>query len=201
MKRTLIPIFALVATLHADEGILLQRIVALEKRVAELEQKLAPVLEEERVKEIAERQKELARERMMLDAEMLSRLDLQLIEKAYQTAAQNWKSEEAEKALTLLREKYPRANRTGCAVLAMAQSSEGEKQIRLLEEAIEKYGGAYYLNGVNVGAYARLYLGMRLKKDGNDEAAEKLFQEVRTSFPNAVDHNGQLLTAHLEGLE
>ncbi len=201
MKSVLIALVLLPLAPRADEGILSQRIIALEKRVAELEKKLAPVLEEERVKQIAEARKRRARERMLLDAEHLSRLDLNLIEKAYQTANRDWKAEEAKKALALLTEKYPAANRTGCAVLAMAQASEGDEQIKLLRDAIEKHGGCYYLNGVNVGAYARLYLGMRYKRDGKDAEANKLFAELRADFPDAVDHTGQLLTAHLTGIE
>lgn len=187
--------------LHADEGALLQRIVALEKRVAELEEKLAPVLEEERVKQVAEQQRERARERMLADAEFMSRPGLNLAEKAYQAVSRDPKSEEAKKALALLVEKYPRANRTGCAVLAMAQAAEGSKQIKLLQDAMGKYGTSYYQNGVNVGAYARLYLGMRHKKDGEDAKAEQLFGELRTTYPDAIDHKGQLLTSHLVGLE
>ena len=201
MKK-LIPFLCLLSlSAVADEAILLQRIVALENRITELEEKLAPVLEEERVKEVAEQQKELARERIMMDGEYLSRLDLNLIEKAYHIANQDWKSGEAQKALSLLTEKYPKANRTGCAVLAMAQVKEGQEQIRLLKIIIQDYGTCYYASGVNVGAYARLYLGMRYKKDGEDDAAAKLFEALRTNFPHAVDHKGQLLTSHIKGLE
>jgi hypothetical protein len=201
MKKALLVIFALTATLHADESVLLQRIIALEKRVAELETKLAPVLEVERVKAVAADQKAMAHERMLLDAEFLTRTDLNLIERAYQTANQDWKGEEAKKAVALLSARFPTANRTGCAVLALAQASEGDEQIKLLKRAIEKHNGCFYINGVQVGAYARLYLGMRYKKDGNDEAAEKLFEEIKTDFQDAIDHEGQLLSAHLEGLE
>lgn len=185
---------------YADEGALLQRIVALETRVAELEEKLAPVLEEERVKQVAEQQRELARERMLLDAEFMSRPDLNLAEKAYQAVSRNPKSEEAKKALALLVGKFPRANRTGCAVLAMAQAAEGSEQIELLQDAIGKYSSSYYQNGVNVGAYARLYLGMRNKKDGKDKEAAALFEEIRTTYPDAIDHKGQLLSSYIEGL-
>jgi hypothetical protein len=201
MKKALLVIFAFTATLHADESVLLQRIIALEKRVAELETKLAPVLEVERVKAVAADQKAMAHERMLLDAEFLTRTDLNLIERAYQTANQDWKGEEAKKAVALLSARFPTANRTGCAVLALAQASEGDEQIKLLKRAIEKHNGCFYINGVQVGAYARLYLGMRYKKDGNDEAAEKLFEEIKTDFQDAIDHEGQLLSAHLEGLE
>lgn len=201
MKLQIALLCLLSISAFSDEAILLQRIVALETRIAQLEEKLAPVLEEERVKEVAKQQKELARERIMMDAEFLSRLDLNLIEKAYYTANQDWKSEEAQKALALLTEKYPKANRTGCAVLAMAQVKEGREQIRLLRIAIQDYGTSYYASGVNVGAYARLYLGMRSKKEGDNDAAALLFDELETDYPDAVDHKGQLLTSHIKGLE
>jgi len=201
MKK-LFPVFLMMTLVAAaDENILLQRIVALEKRVAELEQKLAPVLEEERVKGIVEEQKALARERMMLDAEFYTRPDLRIIEKLYQTANSDWKSDEAQKSLKLLVEKYPKANRTGCAILYLGQMTRDAEQLNYLNQAIEKFNGCYYGNGVNVGAYARLYLAMRYKKEGKDDKAEKLFEEIRTNYPNCIDHKGQLLTSHLEGLE
>ncbi|MBT8045991.1 MAG: hypothetical protein KJN67_02380 [Pontiella sp.] len=201
MKRVLACLCLFAATVHADESVLLQRIVALETRVAELEEKLAPVLEEERVKAVADQQRAIARERMLMDAEFLIRHDLNLIEKAYLAAEQDWKTEEAKKAVAFLTEKYPAANRTGCAVLALAQASEGAEQLRLLQRAIEKHNSCFYPNGVQVGAYARLYLGMRYKRDGKNDAAKKLFDELRTDYPDAIDHKGQLLTSHLEGLD
>lgn len=201
MKK-LIPFFCVLAlSAAADDQILLQRIVALEKRVSELEEKLAPVLEEERVKGIVTEQKALARERMMLDGEYYSRTDLRMIEKLYQTVNSDWKSEEAEKSLKLLIEKYPLANRTGCAVLYLGQMTKDAEQLNYLEQAIGKYGACCYGNGVNVGAYARLYLAMRCKKEGKDEQAAELFEEIRTNYPNAVDHKGNLLISHIEEME
>ena len=173
----------------------------MENRVAELEIKLAPVLEEERVKKIVAQQKLVARNRMLLDAEFFSRIDLNVIEKAYHTANQDWKSEGAKKALAFLAGRFPRANRTGCAVLSRAQATTGDEQLNLLKLATGKYGGCFFANGVQVGPYARLYLGMYHKKNGNDEDAARLLEELRTNYPNAVDHKGQLLTSHLSGLE
>jgi len=186
---------------RADDAVLLQRIVALEKRLAELEGKLAPVLEIERVKAVAAQQRELARERMLMDAEVYSRADLNLIEKLYQTAAKDWTSEAAGKNLELLMRRFPLANLTGCAVLSRAQLVGGSEQLNLLQTAIEKYSGCRYASGVQVGAYARLYLAMRHKKEGDDEAAAKQFKEIRSLFPDAVDHKGTLLTSHLIGME
>lgn len=199
-----IPLFlilAISASVPADEDILLQRIIALETRVAELEKKLEPVLEEERVKGIIEQQKKLARERMMLDAEFYSRGELRTVEKLYQTANSDWKSEEAQSSLKLLIEKYPMANRTGCAVLYLGQMTKGAEQMDYLNLAIEKYSGCYYGNGVNVGAYARLYLGMRYSKEEKGKKAEELFEWIKTNYPDAIDHKGKLLTSHIQGLE
>ncbi|MEI6891035.1 MAG: tetratricopeptide repeat protein [Pontiella sp.] len=186
---------------QADESILLQRIVALEKRLAELEGKLAPVLEEERVKSIVAAQKARARERMMIDPEFYSRLDLRLIEKLYQTINNNWESEDAQKSLQLLTQKYPRANQTGCAVLYLGQMTKDSEQLNSLHQAIEQYGSSYYSNGVNVGAYARLYLGMRYQNEGKEKEARKLFDDILTHFPDAIDHKGKLLSSHIKGLE
>ena len=202
MKHTILFLFAFALSAQADNGVLLQRIVQLEKRVAELEARLAPVLEEERVKVLAARQKEVARERMLMDAEIHQRHDLNVIEKLYHAANQDWKAEYAGKAVAILSKKYPLANRTGCAVLSRAQAVDGDEQLELLEKAISSHNGCFYANGVQVGAYARLYyLAMRHKRDGNDKKAARLFQEIRTDFPNAIDHNGQLLTSHLEGMD
>ncbi len=203
MKKTigLISLCAVTTSLFADEGILLQRIVTLEERVAKLEEKLAPVLEQERIKGVVAEQQAFARDRMMLDADIYSRHDLQIIEKIYQAAGSDWSSEDARKAVDLLSERYPNANRTGCAILNFARHAERNEQSELLAKAIGPFSGCYYANGVQVGAYARLYLAMRHKKEGKDEAAAKLFKVIREDYPNAIDHKGQLLTSHLEGMD
>jgi len=201
MKRIVAVLLTLSSTLYADDSVLLQRVIELETRVAELEAKLAPVLEQERVKEVAVQQKALARERILMDAEFLSRPELNAIEKAYQIANRDWKNEEAKKAVIFLTTKFPHANRTGCAVLSYAQANPDQEQIRYLKEAMGKYSGCFYSNGVRVGAYARLYLGLRYKRENKDAEAEKLFEELRTQFPDAIDHKGQLLTSYIKGLE
>lgn len=201
MKKLILLSLALTVSAVADEDILLQRIIALEKRVAALEEKLKPVIEEERVKGIVEAQKSLARERMMLDPEYYSRADLRVIEKLYQTANSDWRSDEAKESLKLLVEKYPMANRTGCAVLYLGQMTKGAEQLDYLNQAIEKYSGSYYGNGVNVGAYARLYLGMRYKNEEKNDKANALFEWIKTNYPDAIDHKGKLLTSHIQGLK
>ncbi len=202
MKNALLVILFLLATaVRADEAALQQRVAELETRLARLEQKLAPVLEAERVKDVVKRQKDAARERMLLDAEIYGRHDLNKIEKLYRAASQDWASEDAGKAVALLAENYPAANRTGCAALSRAQAVAGDEQLALLKQAIEKHGGCFYGDGVQVDAYACLYLAMRHKRDGKDDRAAQLFEMIRIHYSSAVDHKGQLLTRHLEGME
>ena len=42
-----------------------------------------------------------------------------------------------------------------------------------------------------VGAYARLYLASIYAKQGKTSEAEKLKEEIRTQFPDAVTHKGR----------
>ena len=201
MKLILLVLILLVPALHADESILLQRIIALENHVTELEARLAPVLEKERIKKVVAEQKSLARERMLIDAEILTRHDLNLIEKAYHTVNEDIHSEPAQRALAFLIEKYPQANRTGCAILTRAQSISGSEQRSLLQHAIEKYSTCYYADGTQVGPYAQLYLAMLHIKEGHPKEANPLFASLRASHPNAIDHKGQLLSSHIDEIK
>lgn len=118
---------------------------------------------------------------------------LREIERLYQTANKDLKSPEAKKTLTTLIEKYPKANRTGCAVQYMGQMSTGEEKEKYLRMAIKDFGDCYYGNGVQVGAYARFYLAYYYKEAGKDKEAKVLFDEIRKDYPDAVNHKGKLL--------
>lgn len=73
----------------------------------------------------------------------------------------------------------------------------GKTQIEDLKRAIDEFGDCRYGDGVQVGAYARFALGKLLEKDGKKEEAQKYFNELKTSFPNAIDHSGNLLIERL----
>jgi hypothetical protein len=189
-----------VLAVGADDSALLQRIVALEKRVKALEAQLEPVLEEERVKQLVALHQQKARDRMMRDAEYYSRGVLREIEARYSAAKADWKSEACIAGLKALVEAYPNANRSGCAVLNLGQMTEGAEQERYLMLAIERFHGCYFSDGVQVGPYARLYLGMRYLRDGQEKKAAALFESIRNEYPDAVGHDGKLLLSQLEGL-
>jgi len=114
------------------------------------------------------------------------------IERLYR--AYSAKSGDSESALAALLEKYPKANRTGCAVMYAAQRARGDERVKLLKQAIENHGDCVYGDGAQVGAYARMYLAGELARSGDTAGAEKLYGEIRSLYPNARAHNGKPLS-------
>ena len=117
------------------------------------------------------------------------------IERIYQAYASSNEVETVE--LGILLEKYPAANRTGCAVMYAGQRArlEGEKWFRF---AIEKSSDCYYGDGVCVGAYARYYLAGLCKRSGKAEEAKKLIAEIKSQYPDAITHRGRLFSEILK---
>ena len=179
-------------------GELKARVGALEERVAKLEARVEPAVKQASKEEIVAEQRGLAKTRMRQDLEVYSREDLGKIEKLYQVANKQWRSEEGKASLKELIATYGKANRTGCALLYLGQMSTGEDQLDYLKKAIEGFSDCFYGNGVQVGAYARLYLAYRYKKDGQADKAAALFKEIGELYPHAIDHRGNLLSAIIE---
>ena len=180
-------------------GELRQRIEKLEARVAKLEAAAGGAQETKGSKEqSAESERAKAKARMRKDLEVYSSEDLGKIEKLYQVANKDWRSEEGKNSLKELISKYDKANRTGCALLYLGQMSKGDEQIGYLTKAIEGFSDCYYGDGVQVGAYARMYLAFRYKQDGKADKARALFEEIKTQCPNAIDHRGNPLSEVIE---
>jgi tetratricopeptide (TPR) repeat protein len=112
-------------------------------------------------------------------------------------ANKQWQSEEAQESLKTLVEKYKKANRTGCAILYLGQMSQGDEQIAYLKQAIKDHSDCFYGDGAQVGALARLFLARAYLNSGNDKKAKPLFEEIRKNYPDAIDHNGNLLVEQL----
>lgn len=185
--------------LAQSAGELKQRIEKLEARVAKLEAAAGGAQETKGSSEqVADSERAKAKARMRKDLEVYSSEDLGKIEKLYQVANKEWRSEEGKSSLKELIAKYDKANRTGCALLYLGQMSKGDEQIGYLTKAIEGFSDCYYGDGVQVGAYARYYLACRYKQDGKADKARALFDEIKTQYPNAVDHRGGLLADALE---
>ncbi len=176
----------------------------LEARVAELERRVAAL---ERAAGAAQPQSQTAAQtqearnqlrekfnaRMEADRKRYTDEQLREIESLYQVANKQWNTPEARQSLQELCSKYTDANRTGCAVLYLGQMLEGADGVAFLESAIKDYGDCMYGDGAQVGALARFYLGQRLKQQGREADAARLFDELRTQYPNAVAHNGRPL--------
>jgi hypothetical protein len=71
--------------------------------------------------------------------------------------------------------------------------AEGADRERYLEQAIRDYGDCFYGDGVQVGALARYYLAKDLVKKDQKDKADALWEELRSKFPGAIDHDGSLL--------
>lgn len=174
-----------------------KRIDLLEARIAKLEaaagkpeaKEGAAATKEELV--AAERAK--AKDRMRKDFEVYSREDLAKIEKLYQVANNEWKTDAGKQSLQQLISQYGKANRTGCALLYLGQMTQGDERVHYLTQAIKEFGDCYYGDGVQVGAYARLYLADTLKQAGQTDKADALIQEIKEQYPNAINHRGRLL--------
>lgn len=142
-----------------------------------------------------ERQKHFL-ERQAKDRKMFDSFTLREIEDLYQT--QNTDKNSAQSRLNLEKiisdPRFENANRVGCALLYLATMENPEKVEERLKLAIEKYSDSWYGSGVNVGAYARFKLGMYYWRNGEKEKASKLFNEIRTDYPDATGHAGEILT-------
>jgi len=179
-------------------GELKQRIEKLEARVAKLEGGSSAQEVKASKEQIVEGERAKAKARMKKDLEVYSSDDLGKIEKLYQVANKEWRSEEGKNSLKELVAKYDKANRTGCALLYLGQMTKGDEQIDYLTKAIEGCSECCYGDGVQVGAYARFYLAYRYKQEGKTDKARELFDQIKAQYPNAIDHRGGLLADAIE---
>jgi TolA-binding protein len=142
------------------------------------------------------RAKQNARNRMARDAnKKYTNEQLKEAEDLYQVANKNWRSDEARASLEKLVTKYPDLDRTGCGMLYLGQYSTGEQRQKYLKQAVEKFSDCYYGNGCCVGGYGRLLLGWYYLDNGNKDKAKQLFDELRKSYAEAIDHRGNLIVS------
>ena len=144
--------------------------------------------------------KERVRERFEQDRQTYTPEQLKEIEALYQTANKQWQSPEAKAALKVLIEKYPKANRTGCAILYLGQMTSGPERENYLKEAIKNHSDCFYGDGVQVGAYARFYLADYYLKIGKTDEGKALLEQIRKDYPDAVTHDGRPLAESIERL-
>jgi hypothetical protein len=143
-----------------------------------------------------------AQARMRQDLEVFTHEQVREIESTYQSASSSAElTPDARQRLLALSEKYPKANRTGCALLYLAQASAGEAREVLLKRVIADHGDAWYGDGTQVGAYARVWLAAHYVNTDRRALAMEVAAEVERLFPGAIDHTGLRLSEHLKKLQ
>jgi hypothetical protein len=185
---------SLFAQANADDVTQLKRRVAqLEKQVQELSRLVEPL----KAQQAAENRRKALRpkfeKRMAQDRDKYTPEQLRDAEQLMGVADQKWASLEANESCQTIIKKYPEANRAGCAMLYVAQQSQGDDRVRRLNDCIGKYGDCIYGDGVQVGAYARLLLAEHYRNAGDKAKADTLTGEIRTNYADSVDHRGRLL--------
>ena len=132
-------------------------------------------------------------ERMAQDRQKYSNQQLGEAEEMYQVANKKFGTPEANASLQAMIKKYPDIDRTGCAVLYVAQMSKGEDRAKYLQQCIAQYNDCFYGDGAQVGALARYFMAQDCQSNGDADKAKTLFDEIKTRYPDAVDHGGDLL--------
>jgi DNA repair exonuclease SbcCD ATPase subunit len=170
-----------------------QRVTQLEQQVQQISQILEPIKAQQALENRRKALRERFDKKLAQDQEKYSPEQLRDAEKLYQVANQKWGSAEASESLQTMIKKYPDINRTGCAMLYVAQNSQGEERAECLQDCIEKYNDCFYGDGVQVGIYARFLLAGDYQGKGEEQKAAALFNEIKAKYPDAVDHGGKLL--------
>lgn len=146
-----------------------------------------------------------AQDRLDADRLVYSTTELQDIEARYRSAHQELVPESLKPGAALLLadlvDKYPRSTRAGCAVVELAQTSNGDVRRHYLALAIDRHSDAWCGNGVQVGALARALLAVSYADAGRFDEAERIAREMMQLFPDAVDSAGAPLDTVLEGIK
>jgi serine/threonine protein kinase len=136
--------------------------------------------------------------RMAQDRSKYSADQLREAENLMRIGDEKFGSPEANESCQTLIKNYPDSDRAGCAMLYLAQTSQGDERARYLQECIEKYNDCFYGDGVQVGAYARFLLVEDDRSMGEVKKAEALSTEIRSKYADAIDHPGNLLVDSLK---
>ncbi|MFL2859145.1 MAG: hypothetical protein ACJ0BW_00195 [Pontiellaceae bacterium] len=197
-KILTIIIFFITLNLFGEQDALFKN---LELRVKQLEKQINILLEKEIEDDAAKNERSKALYRILRDGEVYSREELREAERIFRFISNSSTDVSVEKELSILREKYPAANQTGCALITWALNQKEESKITALNEVITNHSDCYFSDGVNVGAFARLYLALHLRSINEIDNSLLLINEIKSSYPYAIDHKGIRLIEHLEELE
>jgi beta-lactamase regulating signal transducer with metallopeptidase domain len=166
---------------------------ALEKRISEMEKLLQPMKAQLEQQERQRAHHEKFDQRSELDRKKYTPEQLMEAEQLYQVANKKWGSPESTESLKKMLEKFPDINRSGCALLYLAQTTTGPESEKYLKDCMQKYNDCYYGDGVQVGAYAKFLLANYYSQTGETGKAATLCKEIKDHYSDSIDHSGQLL--------
>ena len=168
-------------------------IAFLTLKVVQQEKQLKPLKAQQAVDNRQKALHEQFAKRYAQDQQKYSKEQLGDAEKLYQAASQKWGTPQAVESLQAMIKKYPDLDRTGCAVLYLAQMSKGDDRAKYLQSCIDDYNDCFYGDGAQVGPYARFMLAQDYQDNGETAKAKALFDEIKAKYPDAIDHSGTLL--------
>ena len=174
---------------------------ALEAKVKKLESQVKILLDAKKINDASKNERTKALYRILRDGDLYTKNELREAEIILRFIENNPNDESNIKKINILRKKFPRANQTGCALITWALSQEKETKEKILLEVIENHSDCYFSDGVSVGAYSRLYLALHYRSINKIEQSMLLVNEIKLSFPYAIDHDGRTLSEHLKELE
>jgi len=168
-------------------------VAALEKRMSEMEKSLLPAKLQMEQQERQRAYREEFNQRCDLDRKKYTEEQLTEAENTYAAAQSKLRSPEFIESVNQMLQKFPDANRTGCILLQLAQTTTGPESEKYFKDCIEKYDDCYYGDGVQVGAFARFWLADYYSKTKENEKAAALYKEIMDNYSDSIDHHGQLL--------
>jgi hypothetical protein len=166
---------------------------SLEKRVNEMEKLLQPMKSQMEQQANQRAHRERFEQRRELDQKKYTPEQLKEAESMIGAADSKFGSPDCIGVLKQILEKFPGANRAGCALLYLAQSTTGPESEKYFKDCIEKYDDCYYGDGVQVGAYARFLLADYYNKAEESGKAAALYKELKDNYPDSIDHHGRFL--------
>jgi hypothetical protein len=140
-----------------------------------------------RAKESIEQERQIYSESQVKDIEARYRLARQ---EGYPDDVAMFVRSDAGPTLEGLIRDYPKSNRSGCAALILARRVPPAERGRHLRQVIVNHNDAWCESGVQVGGLARALLAVHYAGLERYDLAERLAQEVITSFPDSIDDSG-----------
>ena len=171
-----------------------------DRLVAEFETQLTGVASTSEASRL-EALRAMAQARLRRDREVFTAQEFRDLETLYQAANRNIRAPGGKDLLLQVVSKYPRSNRAGCAVLYLAQIASGSERESFLKRAIAEHADDWYGDGVQVAALARVHLAGHYAATNRRDEAVALAEEIRQSFPDAVDHTGGSLIEMLQRMK